>query len=114
MANHVEDFKNFGKLYQDLVDACPETMRAFDDLHQASFEEGAVSVLNKELIALGISIAVKCTVCIDGHVLAAIEAGATKEQISETVSVAVLMGGGPSTAYGALAIEAMHQFFAKQ
>ena len=40
----------------------------------------------------------------------ALKAGATKEEIAETIGVAVLMGGGPSVMYGCEAYEAMEQF----
>ncbi|MBT4882605.1 MAG: carboxymuconolactone decarboxylase family protein, partial [Glaciecola sp.] len=39
-------------------------------------------------------------------------AGASKEEIVETVSVAILMGGGPSVVYGIEAMQAVSQFAA--
>lgn len=110
MANHVNDLKHFRKISQDLRKACPEVMQAFGKLHGAAFKDGALSVKTKELIAVGISVIVQCNACIDAHVIGALNAGATKEEISEAVGTAILMGGGPATAYGALAIEAMNQF----
>jgi alkylhydroperoxidase/carboxymuconolactone decarboxylase family protein YurZ len=38
-----------------------------------------------------------------------LKAGATKEEIAETIGVAVMMGGGPSVVYGAQALEAVGQ-----
>lgn len=113
MPNHVEDYKHFQKITGDLMKACPDVMKAFGDIHCASMQEGAVSTKYKELIAIGISIAVRCTGCIDAHVKSALKAGATPEEINEAVGVAILMAGGPGTAYGALAIEALNQFTEK-
>ena len=38
------------------------------------------------------------------------KAGANKEEIIETVSVAILMGGGPSVVYGIEAMQALNQY----
>lgn len=44
----------------------------------------------------------------------ALKHGATREEIAETVGVAVLMGGGPATVYGSLAMRAVDQFLAQK
>lgn len=44
------------------------------------------------------------------HVSVAIKAGATFEELSDTVNVAIMMGGGPSVVYGGKAIEAAKQY----
>jgi alkylhydroperoxidase/carboxymuconolactone decarboxylase family protein YurZ len=41
---------------------------------------------------------------------AAIEAGVTRDQMLETIGMAIYMGGGPSMLYGAQALEAYDQF----
>jgi AhpD family alkylhydroperoxidase len=64
----------------------------------------------KELIALGIAITARCEGCIAYHVHDAMKAGANKEEIIETVSVAILMGGGPSVVYGIEAMQALSQY----
>ncbi|MBE01770.1 carboxymuconolactone decarboxylase family protein [uncultured Marinobacter sp.] len=64
----------------------------------------------QELIALGIAITVRCDGCISFHVHDAMAAGASAEEIAETVSVAILMGGGPSVVYGIEALQALSQF----
>ncbi len=42
----------------------------------------------QELISIAASLVAKCEGCIDGHVKKAIELGATKEEISETICIA--------------------------
>jgi AhpD family alkylhydroperoxidase len=64
----------------------------------------------KELIALGIAVAVRCDDCIAFHVKAAVERGATKEEVTETLAIAIYMGAGPSAMYATHAIEAYSQF----
>jgi AhpD family alkylhydroperoxidase len=77
----------------------PALAGAFGTFHQAVMQEGALSVRDKELIALGIGLAQRCTPCIRLHVQGCLKAGATREQILEAAGVAVLMQGGPAFTY---------------
>ncbi|AOZ69275.1 hypothetical protein LPB142_08035 [Rhodobacter xanthinilyticus] len=83
--------------------------QGFHALHGASLAPGALSTKQKELIALAIGIARQCAYCIGVHVQACIAAGATREEVEETVNVSVLMGGGPSLMYGIKTLEAFDQ-----
>lgn len=112
--NHVEELKCLQESYGNLAKNCPDVMKGFGALHSASTKDGALSLKTKELIALGIAIVVKCKGCIQSHVKTAIDAGATREEIAETVGVAILMGGGPGTVYGAMALEVMDQYLANK
>ncbi|MBE3598475.1 MAG: carboxymuconolactone decarboxylase family protein [Limnochordaceae bacterium] len=94
----------------ELGRAIPGTMQGFQALHDAAVREGALSPKMKELIALGIAIAVHCEGCIACHVHDALQHGASREEIAETVGVAVMMGGGPSVVYGSMAMAAVEQF----
>jgi AhpD family alkylhydroperoxidase len=64
----------------------------------------------KELMALAISIVQGCEGCIAFHTRAAHKKGATRDEVLETIAVAVEMGGGPAAVYGAEALEAYDQF----
>jgi AhpD family alkylhydroperoxidase len=88
----------------------PDAMAGFMKMHKAGSSDGALSAKEKELIALGIAITVRCDGCIAFHVHDAINAGATHEEIVDAIGVAILMGGGPSVVYGSLALEALEQF----
>ena len=79
-------------------------------LHSAASEDGVLDTKTKELIALGIAIAIRCDGCIAFHVCDALSAGATEEEILETIGSAILMGGGPAVMYGCEAWEALKQF----
>lgn len=82
---------------------------AFGNLFNKTMSDGAIDVLNKELIALGIAIAVRCKSCIILHVQKCLEAGATREQIIEAAGVAVLMGGGPVYSHVPVVIEVLDE-----
>lgn len=109
--------RDYSKNYNDLTRAMkklgtrlPDTMKSFMNLHRASTAKGALSTKTKELIALSIAITMRCDGCIALHVRDSLNAGASSEEIMETIGVAILMGGGPSTVYACEAMEALDQF----
>jgi len=88
----------------------PETMQAFGALMEAATAPGALSLQYKELIALSIAVALRCDGCIAHHANAVLAAGATRQEVCETLSVAIMMGGGPAVVYGIEALTAFDQF----
>lgn len=56
----------------------PDLMNGFGQLHGAAMGEGALTAKHKELIALGIAIALRCDPCIAFHVREALSDGATR------------------------------------
>lgn len=95
---------------RNLRGGAPEVMKAFSGIAQAATAARALDVKTKELIALGIGVAVRCDDCIAFHVKAAVEHGATREEILETLGMAIYMGAGPSVMYASHALEAFAQF----
>jgi AhpD family alkylhydroperoxidase len=85
-------------------------MGAFGRLHREALAEGALSTRVKELMCIAIGIASRCDGCLAFHIHGALRAGATRDEILETIAVALMMGGGPSSIYGARALEALEQF----
>lgn len=90
----------------ELRKAMPEQARGFGQLAQAAIAPGVLDSKTKELIALAIGITARCDGCLAFHAKAARKHGATREEIVETIGVAVYMGGGPSMIYGAEALDA--------
>jgi AhpD family alkylhydroperoxidase len=87
----------------------PGPMSGFARLHRKGVEDGALSRKTKEMMALAISIATGCEGCIAYHTHDAIQAGATRAELLETLGVAILMGGGPATIYATYAMQAIEQ-----
>ena len=87
----------------------PETQTAFHNLAKASMAEGILSAKTKELIALALGVASHCDGCLGFHTQALVRLGATREEVAETLSVAVYMGGGPNLMYAAEAMNAFLQ-----
>jgi AhpD family alkylhydroperoxidase len=95
-ADAAKFFEQWQKDQVKMKERVPDILRGFGGLFQAVMKEGALSVREKELIALGIGLAVRCVPCINLHVEKALQAGATPEQILEAAGVAVMMQGGPT------------------
>jgi len=92
---------------------CPDVATSFYDLHDTIMnQEGKLSIKEKEFIALGIAISMRCEYCIYFHTAAAMKYGATKEEILEAASVAVYMGGGPAFSYIKYVIDALEELTA--
>src|SRR5690242_9014293 len=91
----------------------PEVMKGFSALAQAALKSGALDTRTKELIALAIAVATRCDGCIAFHAEAAMKQGASREQVLETMGMAVYMGAGPSVMYAAQALAAFDQFSAR-
>ncbi|HII67793.1 MULTISPECIES: carboxymuconolactone decarboxylase family protein [Thermococcus] len=93
----------------ELVDSAPEMSKFLEYVHVAE-EPKALDTKTKELISLAIAVVVHCESCILWHCEAAINAGATKEEILDTLKVAVVMGGGPALMYAVKAYEIAKEF----
>lgn len=98
------------RLVRDLDKSLPGPLAAYGELHKQAVAEGALSKKAKELMALSIAIAVHCNGCIAYHVHDALRAGASHQEVIETIGVAIMMGGGPAEVYGAEAYDALIQF----
>ncbi len=114
MKQYPEYYEHLKQLMGKLSNEIPGPMGGFGRLHKSAVADGVLSAKVKELISLGIAITVRCDGCIAFHVHDALEAGASREEVAETIGVAVLMGGGPSVIYGSEALEALEQFESKK
>ncbi|MGB9977972.1 carboxymuconolactone decarboxylase family protein [Methanobacterium sp.] len=111
MARFVEDKINQNiidrkELNSRFIENC-STYNSFLELEKKAFQEGHISRKYKELMAPSISIVTKCEPCIERHVQQAYLAGASDEEIYETLDVAIEMGGGPAAAYSRFALNAL-------
>lgn len=86
--------------------AIPETAQGFGALSKAAKTGKVLDAKTIEFVALGIAVADRCEACIGFHIDALVKLGATREEISDVLSMAVQMGGGPSLMYSAKALRA--------
>ncbi len=100
-------FEEYNALMPRIKELAPNAVNGFAALFGKVMAEGALTVLQKELIAIGIAAAIQCEPCIRLHVKKCLEAGATSEQIMEAVSVAVVMAGGPAYTHLGMVVETL-------
>ena len=92
----------------------PEIAQSFMGLMGSIMQDGKVKTKEKELIALGIAVGLRCVPCIYAHTQAALHMGATAEEVLEAASVAVLMSGGPGMAHVMEVMKALEAFDEKK
>ena len=105
--------RDYSMQLRDVRAGIPDVMKGFSAIAQAALKANALDTKTKELLALAISVAVRCDPCIAFHAEAAVRQGASREEVLETVGLAVYMGAGPSAMYAAKALEAFDQFAPK-
>lgn len=88
----------------------PETMAGFGAMAKAATQTKALDEKTKELIALALGVAAHCDGCLAYHARSLRKLGATREEVAETLGMAIYMGGGPSLMYAADALRAFDQF----
>jgi AhpD family alkylhydroperoxidase len=96
----------------ELRGGMPDVMQTFSAMAKAATAKGALDPKTKELIAMAIAVATRCDGCIGFHAKAASRLGASRDEVMETMAMAVYMGAGPSVMYAASAVEAFDQFAA--
>jgi len=94
-----ESVDNVIQMMEELSKQQPETLRHFKAFMGSTLKEGVLDTKTKELVAVGTSITARCKYCIAIHVEKALNAGASREEILEVATVAILMGGGPAMTY---------------
>ncbi len=110
MKNYPEITRDIAANMKVLRKGIGETMQGFTAMAQAATKSQALDKKTKELIALAIGVATRCDGCIGFHSEALVKLGASREEVEETLGMAVYMGGGPALMYAADAIGAFDQF----
>jgi len=98
------DMSNLKKL-GPMGSKAPESWDAFKALDKAALAEGAIPAKYKELIAIAVALTTQCGYCIEVHKAAAKRAGATEEELAETVFVAAALRAGAAITHGSHLME---------
>lgn len=85
----------------------PVQIEAWRQFSKAAFQAGAIDERTKHLIAVAVAHATQCPYCIRAHTRAAINHGASREQVMEAVWVAAEMRAGASYAHASIAMDEM-------
>ena len=95
------------KYFRDLRAGAPQAFEAL-----AAFDNAALRATDRviprkytELMALAVALTTQCAYCIEGHVVAARNEGATEAEVAETVLVSAALRAGGAVAHGLLAMK---------
>jgi len=107
-----ERIAELDKYSRELAHLAPDAIKAFGTLSREAQKAGALDHKVKELMALAIGVTSRCDGCIAYHARNALRAGASRQEVAETLAVAVQMGGGPAMVHAADALKAYDEFVA--
>ena len=94
MSDHYHDVGDL-RFLKEMGKAAPTEFNAWLALDKiVGREDGAIPRKYRELIALGVAFTTQCPYCIELHVKAAREAGATDQMLAEAATVAAAMRAG--------------------
>ena len=77
----------------------PELGSPLHQFYKACREEGVLDKKTKELLMVALACVFRCPHCTEEHIKGAFEAGATKEEITETLLIAAVEGAGTQLAW---------------
>ena len=77
----------------------PEIGRCFHDFYDACLHKGVLDNKTKELLMLALANVLRCPHCTETHIKGALDAGASKEEITETLLIAAVEGAGTQLAW---------------
>lgn len=67
----------------------PRFREIYFQFYKETYKPSKIDRKTKELIAIGASLTAKCQGCLEGHVRKALKFGATREEVSEAIAVAI-------------------------
>jgi AhpD family alkylhydroperoxidase len=87
-------FTSFRQRMNDRILAEPnQVVRRFFALDTQAYQAGALDVKTKELLGLVASLVLRCDDCISYHVAQCRQAGVSRDEMFETFSVGLIVGG---------------------
>ena len=90
----LREFREFReRMNARILEADNLEIRRFFALDGRTYEDGALDTRTKELLGLVASMVLRCDDCITYHLVRCAEEGVTAEELFETFSVALVVGG---------------------
>ena len=93
----------------DFAKQSPDVVRGLATMDGAAAKTGHRAPKIHELISLAVAVTTRCDGCIAVHTQKAAEAGASLEEISEALGVAIAMNAGAALTYSARVVETFQQ-----
>ena len=67
----------------------PRFREIYFQFYKETYKPSVLDRKTKELVAISASLAAKCQGCLEGHIKKALKFGATREEISESIAIAI-------------------------
>jgi AhpD family alkylhydroperoxidase len=77
----------------------PELGKPLQEFYEACKEKGVLDKKTKELLMVALACVFRCPHCTEEHVKGALEAGASKAEITEALLIAAVEGAGTQLAW---------------
>jgi AhpD family alkylhydroperoxidase len=90
----------------ELAKHSPDTMKGVMTLGAAGEKANHLGEKTRELIALAVAVTTRCDGCIAAHAAGAKKAGATAEELSEALGVAIALNAGAALVFSARTLDA--------
>jgi AhpD family alkylhydroperoxidase len=102
------NYKNeLTKTLADFARLTPDSVRGYQTLSDANKKDSRLGEKTRQLISLAVAVTTRCDGCITFHTDAALKAGASKEEISEALGVAMAMNAGAALIYSLRVMDAV-------
>ena len=85
----------------------PDSLKGYQTLSGANAKASHLGEKTRQLISLAVAVTTRCDGCIVFHTEAALKAGASREEISEALGVAMAMNAGAALIYSLRAMDAV-------
>ncbi len=93
-ADRLQEFTQFRqRMNERILGHDNQVIRRFFALDTQTYKDGVLDLKTKELLGLVASMVLRCDDCISYHVAQCKEAGANRDELFETFSVALVVGG---------------------
>lgn len=103
--SHYHDEDDLKRL-KEMREAAPQEFEAWVNLDRiVGRKDGAIPPKYRELIALAVAHTTQCVYCIEVHTKGAKRAGASKQEVAESVLLAAALRAGGAAAHGSLAMK---------
>jgi AhpD family alkylhydroperoxidase len=100
--------KQLASTVVEIAKTSGDIVKGYRTLHTAHTAQGALDPKTRELVALAVAVTLRCDGCITVHVEAARKHGATEDEITDALGVAIAVNAGAALVYSARTIDAFH------
>jgi AhpD family alkylhydroperoxidase len=101
------------KMNERILSEDSRTLKRFFALDNDAYEEGALDAKTKELLGLVASLVLRCDDCVRYHVERCLEEGVSPAEMTEALTVGLVVGGSITIPHLRRAFEAIDAFAAQ-